>query len=94
MTSLWKITKKHTGGSYDIEHQLTNVTGKQHAEHLSPMPPELIPFLPVDGDDTQYGQIYQNTSNKAYNAAQIDGFMSQPPLKRVLLFVPTQDTPN
>ena len=55
------------------------------------MHPDLIPCLPINCANTWLGQIYRNTSSKAYKAVGIDGFIPQPPLNRFLLFIPIQD---
>ena len=40
-TGPWRVTKKLDGGSYEIKHKHTNVTGKRHAAHLTPLPSEM-----------------------------------------------------
>jgi hypothetical protein len=54
---------------------------KKHASDLSPYPPELIPFQPVDGADTRYGQIYKPISAHPFKEAGIKGFNPIQPFK-------------
>ncbi len=48
---------------------------------LSPHPTELIPFQPVDGADTRYGQIYKSISAHPFKIAGIKGFTPIQPFK-------------
>ncbi len=58
-TRPWKVTSVLPGTSYELEHcKNAGRKDKKHAADLSPYPPELIPFQPVDGADTRYGQLY------------------------------------
>jgi hypothetical protein len=58
-TGPWRITAILKGASYELEHCSTpNRKDKKHASDLSSYPLELIPFEPVDGSDTQYGQLH------------------------------------
>ena len=41
----------------------------------------MIIFLPLDGIDTKYGQIYKNINDEAYKAAGIDGLFLHNPWK-------------
>ena len=77
-TGPWRVTKKLDGASYEIKQENSNTIGKRHAAHLTPVPPEMQAFLPVDGGDSRYGQIYKPISGKAYKDAGIKGFV--PPL--------------
>ena len=54
-------------------------TEKKHASDLSPYPDELIPFEPVDGADTRYGQLYKPISANPFKEAGLEGF--NPPIK-------------
>ncbi len=57
-TGPWKVISVLPGVSYESEHCKNAVrSDKKHAADLSPYPPELIPFQPVDGADTPYGQL-------------------------------------
>jgi hypothetical protein len=40
-----------------------------------PYPPELVPFTPLDGADTRYGQLYKPISTHPFKEAGIKGFM-------------------
>jgi hypothetical protein len=48
---------------------------RTHAANLSPYLPELIPFQPVDGADTQYGQLYKPITAHPFKEAGHKGFM-------------------
>jgi hypothetical protein len=49
-----------SGTSYELEHsKYASRKEKKHASDLSPYPPELIPFQPVDGANTHYRQLYK-----------------------------------
>jgi len=48
---------------------------------LSPYPPELIPFQPVDGADTRYGQLYKPILAQPFKEAGIKGFTPIQPFK-------------
>ncbi len=58
------------GASYELVH-CNNVkrTKKRHASDLSPYPAKLIPFKPVDGVDTRYGQIFKPISAQPFKEA-------------------------
>jgi hypothetical protein len=58
-TGPWQVVAPLYGGSYSLEHCLhPKRTMKKHAVNLTPYPSELIPFKPVDGADTRYGQLH------------------------------------
>ena len=57
----------------------TQKRGKRHVAHLSPYPEELLHFLPLDGPDTQYGQIYSPITTDAYANTGIKGFQPRQP---------------
>ena len=58
-TGPWRITALLKGASYELAHcQKPGRKEKKHASDLSPYPLKLIPFQPVDGADTRYGQLY------------------------------------
>jgi hypothetical protein len=78
-TGPWKVCGKSKGSSYILEHMDTQKPGKRHAAHLSPYPDELLPFLPLDGPDNQYGQIYSPISKDPYANAGIKGFQPRQP---------------
>ena len=48
--------------------------GKRHAAHLSLYPDELLPFLPVDVPDNQYGKIHTPIKKDPYMNAGLKGF--------------------
>jgi hypothetical protein len=73
-TGPWKITGKVAGSSYSIEHIDSKRIGKRHASDISPFPPELLPFLPVDGPDNRFGQLHRPIQQSAYQHAGIKGF--------------------
>jgi hypothetical protein len=54
---------------------------KKHTSDLSPYPTELIPFQPVNGPDTQYGQIYKPISAHPFKEAGLKGFSPLQPFK-------------
>jgi hypothetical protein len=53
-----------------------NQKSKKHASNLSPYPPELIPFEPLDGVDNGYSQLYKSFGPSPYREAGITGFIS------------------
>ena len=73
-TGPWQICVKGKGSSYQLEHMDSKKPGKRHAAHLSPYPDELLPFLPVDGPDNQYGQIHTPIKKDPYMNAGLKGF--------------------
>ena len=74
-TGPWRVTASLPGASYELEHcDKTLKKEKKHASDLSPYPTELIPFQPVDGADTRYGQIYKPISAHPFKEAGIIGF--------------------
>ena len=60
---------------------ITSKKRKKHASDLSPYPEELIPFQPVDGADTRYGQLYKPISAHPFKEAGIKGFAPIQPYK-------------
>ena len=46
-------------------HTQSGKMDKNHAMHVSPVPPEMITFAHLDGIDTKYGQIYKNFNDEA-----------------------------
>jgi hypothetical protein len=56
-TGPWHITAILKDALYELEHCSTpHRKEKKHASNLSPYPLELIPFQPLDGSNTWYGQ--------------------------------------
>jgi hypothetical protein len=59
-TGPWQIIESLKGALYAIKHCLTPTwKEKKHASDLTLYPSELIPFKPIDGADTRYGQLYK-----------------------------------
>jgi len=81
-TGPWRVTASLPVASYELEHcDKTLKKEKKHASDLSPYPTELIPFQPVDGADTQYGQIYKPITANPFKEAGIKGFTPIQPFK-------------
>jgi hypothetical protein len=78
-TGPWRISAILKGTSYEIVH-CDNATQKEkkHASGLSPYPAKLIPFQPVDGADTRYGQLYKPIAAHPFKDAGIKGFFPKP----------------
>jgi hypothetical protein len=75
-TGPWRITALLKGASYELEHcQKPGRKEKKHASDLSPYPLELIPFQPVDGADTRYGQLYKPITAHPFKEAGIKGIL-------------------
>jgi hypothetical protein len=82
MTGPWRVVEKLDGGSYCIEHQLHKGRfEKKHASMLSPYPLELVPFEPVDGPDSQFGQINRPITKDPFIEAGLKGFAPAEPFK-------------
>ncbi len=70
-----KVISVLPGASYKLEHcENAGRKDKKHAANLSLYPPELIPFQPVDGADTQYGQLYKPITAHPFKEAGLKGF--------------------
>jgi hypothetical protein len=81
-TGPWCIITILKGLSYELERcHNTGCKEKKHASNLSPYPPELVPFQPVDGADTRYGQLYKPISAHPFKEARIKGFSPIQPYK-------------
>ena len=81
-TGPWRISAILPGASYELEHyDKPSKKEKKHASNLSPYPPELIPFQPVDGADTRYGQLHKPISAHPFKEAGITGFSPIQPFK-------------
>jgi hypothetical protein len=79
-TGPWKVTSVLPGASYELEHcENAGRKDKKHAADLSPYPPELIPFQPVDGADTRYGQLYKPITAHPFKEAGLKGFTPRQP---------------
>ena len=78
-TGPWKVSVL-PGASYELEHcENAGRKDKKHAADLSPYPPELIPFQPVDGADTRYGQLYKPITAHPFKEAGLKGFTPRQP---------------
>jgi hypothetical protein len=81
-TGPWRITAILKGVSYELKHcSMPNCKEKKHASNLSPYTLELIPFKPVKGSDTQYGQLHNPIQASPYKEAGIEGFKPLLPFK-------------
>jgi hypothetical protein len=70
------------GGSYSIEHcHNEKHRDKKHAADLTPYPQELIPFVPIDGADTRYGQLHKPIGENPFKEAGIKGFTPSSPFR-------------
>jgi hypothetical protein len=68
------------GASHELEFATdTKRRDKKHASNLSPYPPELIPFEPLDGPDTRYSQLHKPFGSMPYKEAGINGFTPPQP---------------
>ena len=47
--------------------------------HMSPVPPNMQAFAPLDGVDSRYGQLYRTINSEAYRQGGIDGFIPTNP---------------
>ena len=91
-TGPWRIIAALDGASYSLEHCLhPNRTEKKHASDLTPYPSELIPFEPVDGADTRYGQLYRPIGANPFKEAGLKGFEPPTPFQVALHFLDVGD---
>ena len=82
ITGPWRISAILKGASYELIHcDNPSKKEKKHASDLSPYPTKLIPFQPVDGADTRYGQIYKPISAHPFKEAGLKGFSPNQPFK-------------
>jgi hypothetical protein len=81
-TGPWRVNAVLKGASYELVHcDNAKHIEKKHASDLSPYPAELIPFEPVDGADTRYGQLHKPISAQPFKEAGIKGFLPIQPFK-------------
>jgi hypothetical protein len=81
-TGPWHVSAVLPGASYELKHcDKPSKKEKKHALDLSLYLTELIPFQPVDGADTWYGQIYKPISAHPFKEASIKGFTPIQPFK-------------
>jgi hypothetical protein len=91
-TGPWRILESLHGGSHSLEHCLhPKRTDKKHASDLTPYPPELVPFKPVDGAGTRYGQLYHPIGKHSFKEASLKGFTPPAPFQVANLFVDIGD---
>jgi hypothetical protein len=71
----WRFVESLPGASYAIDFvDKPSWCNKKHIADLSPYPPELIPFKPLDSADNQYGQLYKPIGKSSFKEAGIEGF--------------------
>eukprot|EP00970_Alexandrium_tamarense_P010232 scaffold2050_cov108-Alexandrium_tamarense.AAC.4 len=80
-TGPWEIVKSFDGASYECKHVKSGAIDKFHSAHLSPVPLQLIPFLPLDGSDSRFGQLHKPIKDNAYKLASIEEFLPKNPFK-------------
>ena len=49
--------------------------------HMSPVPPDMQDFAPLDGVDSRYGQLYRPINSDAYKQGGVEGFIPVNPFK-------------
>jgi hypothetical protein len=83
-TRPWKIVESLKGALYAIENGLTPTwKEKMHASDLTSYPQELIPFKPVNGTNTQYGQLFKPIGANPFKEAGLKD-SHHPPLFKLL----------
>jgi hypothetical protein len=81
-TSPWIVRASLKGALYELEHcSAAGKVKKKHAADLSPYPVELIPFHPVDGPNSCFGQLYKPIALHPFKEAGIKGFTPPKPFK-------------
>jgi hypothetical protein len=86
----WKVTAALKGASYKLKHCFTPLRKeKKHASDLSPYPTKLIPFEPINGPDTWYGQLHKPIAAHPFKEAAIKGFALLSPFKVTSYFLMT-----
>jgi hypothetical protein len=79
-TGQWHVTASLPGASYALPHvHHPTLRNKKHASNLSLYPVELIPFQPLDGADTRYGQLYKPIGLLPFKEAGLNGFQPSKP---------------
>jgi hypothetical protein len=79
-TGLWCVTASLPSASYELQHvHHPTHRDKKHAFDLSLYPVELIPFQPLDGADTRYGQLYKPIGLSPFKEAGLKGFQPSTP---------------
>jgi hypothetical protein len=88
----WRIVESLHGSSYSIAYCLhPKRFEKKHASDLTPYPAELISFEPIDGADTQYGQLYWPIGANPFKEAGLKGFDPPAPFQVAQLFLDVGD---
>ncbi|KAL3787769.1 LOW QUALITY PROTEIN: hypothetical protein HJC23_009820, partial [Cyclotella cryptica] len=80
-TGPWVVLRRLKGASYECKHTVSEKIDKFHASHLSPVPPGLVPFAPIDGPDHRFGQLHRPLRDDAYKAASLEGFLPYKPFQ-------------
>ena len=91
-TGPWRITKRLSGSSYEIQHMRSRKTDKKKAFELSPYPLELLPFAPLSGPDTSFSQIHRPIKKHPYMNIGIDNTNDN--RSNALVLFPVQDQYN
>jgi hypothetical protein len=87
-TGPWRIVESLKGASYAIEHcQKPSQKEKKHASDLTPYPPKLIPFEPIDGANNRYGQLYKPIGANPFKEASLKGFEPPTPFRAPQNFI-------
>lgn len=84
-TGPWEILGKLRESSYDIKKVPTRKLDKRHAAHLLPYPDTLMPFLPVDEPNNQFGQLNTPIFKDPYFNAGLKCFEPPQPYKATAL---------
>jgi hypothetical protein len=88
----WRIVESLPGVSYAIEFvNKPSRRDKKHAANLSPYPPELISFKPLESADSRYGQLYKPNGKSPHKEAGIEGFKLPCPFQLASHFVTKGD---
>ena len=91
-TGPWRIVNSLPGASYEIKFcAKPSRRDKKHAADLSPYPPELIPFEPLDSADNRYGQLHKRSGTSPYKEAGIKGFTPPRPFQIVTHYLTKGD---
>jgi hypothetical protein len=81
-TEPWRVSAVLKGASYKLEHcHDSSCKEKKHALGLSPQPPKLVPFQPVNRTDMRFGQLYKPITSNPFKEAGIKGFSPIQPYK-------------
>ncbi|KAL3802962.1 hypothetical protein HJC23_011585, partial [Cyclotella cryptica] len=64
-TGPWVVLRRLKGTSYECKHTVSEKIDKFHASHLSPVPPGLVPFAPIDGPDHRLSWSHHEHSDRS-----------------------------